>query len=67
MKHTFTPREKMTTDDMSMEELVRPISAKVLPRSALVLASGHVVSEDFARSEAARKHRLPNSRGRKRG
>lgn len=50
----LSPRRSMTTEDMPLSELLRPISALVLPRAALVQNSGEVITEKEARADILR-------------
>jgi len=62
MTHRRAPRRSMTTEDMSLEELVRPISALVLPRAALVQNSGELITEKEARADLLRNSRRDERR-----
>ena len=53
------PRTSTSTDTMPLEELLRPLSAKALPRSAMVGKYGDRLSEDQAK---ARAHEIFNNK-----
>jgi len=62
MIHRLPPRRSMTTEDMPLEELLRPISAMVLPRQALVQNSGELITEKEARADLLRNSRRDERR-----
>lgn len=59
MKQHLPPRTAPTRDDMTTVDLLRPISARVLPRSAYVTNFGDTRPELHAQAEAARCHKRP--------
>lgn len=50
---TSTPRTAATSDDMSLAELMRPLSAKALPRSAMTGKHGDKLTEAEAQARAS--------------
>ena len=58
------PRDSITSDDMPLTELLRPLSARALPRRALVKINGATISEAEARANVGRDHHRPNTRTR---
>jgi hypothetical protein len=52
-------RTSTSTDAIPLEELIRPLSAKALPRSAMIGKYGERLTEDQAR---ARSHEIFNNR-----
>ncbi|MCZ4351571.1 hypothetical protein O4H61_03495 [Roseovarius aestuarii] len=59
----LNPRTEATRPNMPLAELLRPLSAKVQPRSALIDIHGCEMSEDEARAQAHYDQRLrPNTR-----
>lgn len=59
------PRTVATSAEMSMTELLRPLSARALPRSALFGKQGQLLSEAEAQARAREIHH--NKRNGRRG
>lgn len=49
MTRRLAARATITRDDMPLSELLRPLSARALPRSALHRINGETITEDEAR------------------
>jgi len=64
MTDRLPPRTAVTDDEMPMRDLLRPLSAKVLPRSALRLDDGSPLDEADARSRQAQINGRRKRRGR---
>lgn len=56
MKSSLPPRAEPTNDEMSLRDLLRPLSARALPRSALVTSYGNPLSDAQAQAEASRRY-----------
>lgn len=61
------PRTTMTTDDMPLSELLRPISARVLPQCAFISDSGERIDEVTVEWVEARSSRSGKARARASG